>query len=61
MKIPIQQNGHVIHSMKVKRIALLLETGMAFDRAIARGIGKYIRGHRGWIILMDPMMEVTSE
>jgi LacI family transcriptional regulator len=47
--------------MKVKRIALLLETGMAFDRAIARGIGKYIRGHRGWIILMDPMMEVTSE
>ncbi|MFO7725715.1 MAG: DNA-binding transcriptional regulator [Oceanipulchritudo sp.] len=47
--------------MKVKRIALLLESGMAFDRAIARGIGNYIRNNRGWVILMDPMMEVTKE
>ena len=45
----------------VKRIALLLQSDMAFDRAIARGVGDYIRSHTGWIILMDPMMEVTME
>jgi LacI family transcriptional regulator len=46
---------------KVKRIALLLESDMAFDRGIARGVGDYIRSHTGWIILMDPMMEMTME
>ena len=45
----------------VKRVALLLESDMAFDRAIARGVGDYIRSKSGWIILMDPMMEVTME
>ena len=49
------------HSKRVQRIALLLESDMAFDRAIARGVGDYIRSHTGWIILMDPMMEVTME
>ena len=34
---------------------------MAFDRAIARGVGEYIRSHTGWIILMDPMTEATLE
>lgn len=34
---------------------------MAFDRSIARGVGDYIRSKSGWIILMDPMMEVTME
>lgn len=47
--------------MNVKRIALLLQSGMAFDRAIARGVGEYIRNHRGWVILMDPMMDVSKE
>ena len=42
---------------RVKRIALLLESDMAFDRGVARGIGEYIRTHTGWIILMDPMLE----
>lgn len=45
----------------VKRVALLLESDMAFDRSIARGVGDYIRSKTGWIILMDPMMEVTME
>ncbi|HEY0864450.1 MAG TPA: DNA-binding transcriptional regulator [Lacunisphaera sp.] len=47
------------HSQRVKRVALLLETGMAFDRAIARGVGDYIHSHTGWIILMDPMTEAS--
>lgn len=46
---------------RVKRIALLLESDMAFDRAIARGVGDYIRSHSDWIILMDPMTEPTLE
>jgi LacI family transcriptional regulator len=46
---------------RVKRVALLLETGMAFDRAIARGVGHYIHSHTGWIILMDPMTEASIE
>jgi|TARA_B110000483_G_scaffold9701_1_gene11522 LacI family transcriptional regulator len=50
------KSGH-----NLKRIALLLESGMAFDRAIARGVGDYIRSKSNWIILMDPMMEVTME
>lgn len=41
----------------VKRVALLLESDMAFDRGIARGIGDYIRSQSGWVILMDPMTE----
>jgi LacI family transcriptional regulator len=45
----------------VKRIALLLESDMAFDRGIARGIGDYIRSRTGWIILMDPMQKVSME
>lgn len=48
-------------SSRVKRVALLLESDMAFDRAIARGVGEYIRSHTGWIILMDPMTEATLE
>lgn len=44
---------------RLKRVALLLESDEAFDRGIARGIGDYIRNHTGWIILMDPMMEVS--
>ena len=46
---------------RVKRVALLLESGMAFDRAIARGVGQYIHSHTGWIILMDPMTEASIE
>lgn len=46
---------------RVKRVALLLETEMAFDRAIARGVGHYIHSHAGWIILMDPMTEASIE
>lgn len=46
---------------KIERVALLLRSDMAFDRAIARGVGDYIRNHKGWIILMDPLMEVTLE
>lgn len=49
------------HLNRVKRVALLLETDMAFDRAIARGVGDYIHSHTGWIILMDPMTEATIE
>lgn len=48
-------------SNRVKRVALLLESDMAFDRAIARGVGEFIRSHTGWIILMDPMTEATME
>ena len=48
-------------SRKVKRIALLLESDMAFDRAIARGVGDYIRNHSDWIILMDPMTEPSMD
>lgn len=44
---------------RVKRVALLLESDMAFDRAIARGVGEYIHSHTGWIILMDPMSEAS--
>lgn len=44
---------------RVKRVALLLESDMAFDRAIARGVGQYIHSHTGWIILMDPMTEAS--
>lgn len=46
---------------RVKRVALLLESDMAFDRAIARGVGQYIHSHTGWIILMDPMTEASLE
>lgn len=46
---------------RVKRVALLLESDMAFDRAIARGVGEYIRSHTGWVVLMDPMTEATLE
>lgn len=49
------------HLNRVKRVALLLETDMAFDRAIARGVGDYIHSHTGWIILMDPMSEASIE
>lgn len=49
------------HTNRVKRVALLLESDMAFDRAIARGVGEYIRSHTGWIILMDPMTKATIE
>lgn len=45
---------------KPKRLALLLESGLSFDRAIARGVGEYIREHRGWVIQMDPMLEVSA-
>lgn len=47
--------------MKIERVALLLESDMAFDRGIARGVGDYIANHKGWIVLMDPLMEVTLE
>lgn len=46
---------------RVKRVALLLESGMAFDRAIARGVGHYIHSHAGWIILTDPMTEASID
>ena len=46
---------------RVKRVALLLESDMAFDRGIARGIGDYIRNNTSWIILMDPMTKVSME
>jgi LacI family transcriptional regulator len=46
---------------RVKRVALLVESDMAFDRAIARGVGHYIRSHTGWIILMDPMTKASAE
>ncbi|MEO0509804.1 MAG: DNA-binding transcriptional regulator [Verrucomicrobiota bacterium] len=45
----------------LKRVALLLESDMAFDRGIARGVGEYIRSKTDWVILMDPMMEVSME
>ncbi|MGB0373160.1 MAG: DNA-binding transcriptional regulator [Opitutales bacterium] len=48
-------------SDRVKRVALLLESDMAFDRGIARGVGEYLRSKPGWIILMDPMMEVSEK
>lgn len=44
---------------RVRRVALLLESDMAFDRAIARGVGQYIHSHTGWIVLMDPMTEAS--
>jgi LacI family transcriptional regulator len=34
---------------------------MAFDRAIARGVGEYIRSHTGWVVLMDPMTKASIE
>lgn len=34
---------------------------MAFDRALARGVGDYIRNRKGWIVLMDPMMKPSTE
>ena len=46
---------------RVKRVALLLESDMAFDRAIARGVGHYIHSHTGWVILMDPMTKASLE
>jgi LacI family transcriptional regulator len=49
------------HPKRLKRVALLLQSDMAFDRAIARGVGEYIRSHTGWVILMDPMTEATLE
>lgn len=58
MKPTVKKRSKINH---VKRVALLLESDMAFDRAIARGVGDYIRSMAGWIILMDPMMEVTME
>jgi len=48
-------------SSRVKRVALLLESDMAFDRAIAQGVGHYIHTHTGWIILMDPMTKASVE
>lgn len=45
----------------LKRIALLLESDMAFDRAIARGVGDYVHTHKGWLVMMDPVMEFTVE
>jgi len=48
-------------TQSVKRVALLLESDMAFDRGIARGIGDYIRSHSGWVILMDPMYQVDYQ
>lgn len=53
------KNGHKTN--RVKRVALLVESDMAFDRAIARGVGDYLRSHKGWIILMDPMREATMD
>lgn len=49
------------NSGRVKRVALLLESDMAFDRAIARGVGEYIRSHTGWVVLMDPMTKASIE
>ncbi len=46
---------------RLKRIALLLESDMAFDRAIARGVGDYVHTHKGWLVMMDPVMEFTVE
>lgn len=54
-------NPRVRHHNRVKRVALLLESDMAFDRAIARGVGQYIHSHTGWIILMDPMTEASLD
>jgi len=48
-------------SNTVKRVALLLESDMAFDRAVARGVGDFIRSQTGWVILMDPMTKPTME
>ncbi len=42
-------------SNQLKHVALLLESDMAFDRAVARGVGDYIRSQAGWVIQMDPM------
>ncbi|MCC5834213.1 MAG: DNA-binding transcriptional regulator [Opitutales bacterium] len=50
-----------IQNTRVKRVALLLESDMAFDRAIARGVGEFIRSRSGWVILMDPMTKATLE
>ena len=51
----------VTPEQRIKRVALLLESDMAFDRGIARGVGKFLRSNTGWIILMDPIMEVSLE
>lgn len=59
MPIKKRPNLRKRHSKQVKRVALLLETDMAFDRAIARGVGDFIHNHTGWIILMDPMTEAS--
>jgi len=45
----------------LKKIALLLESDMAFDRAIARGVGDYVHTHKGWLVMMDPVMEFTVD
>lgn len=44
-----------------RQVALLLQSDMAFDRALARGVGDYIRSRKGWIVLMDPMMKPTTQ
>lgn len=59
-KMP-KKNFSSVNAKKIKRIALLLQPGMAFDREIARGVGDFIHGHKGWVIQLDPMLEVTLE
>jgi LacI family transcriptional regulator len=46
---------------EVRRIGLFLNSGLAFDRAIARGIGEFVRSHRGWVVFMDPMFKASEE
>jgi len=55
VKMPTSKKGR--SNNRVKRVALLLDSNMAFDRAVAKGVGDYLRSKAGWIILMDPMME----
>jgi LacI family transcriptional regulator len=45
----------------LKRVALLIATGRAFDRGIAKGIGDYVRNHRRWVVFMDPERPITRE
>jgi LacI family transcriptional regulator len=61
MPKPRSPSAKKARSQRVKRVALLLESDMAFDRAIARGVGEYLRDKTGWIILMDPMMKDSME
>jgi LacI family transcriptional regulator len=45
----------------LKRVGLVIESGLAFDRGMTQGIGDFIHETQSWLLFMDPIRRFTVE